>query len=85
LFTQRFFQEQSGLAGFAQCIIYPLHLSERPFVDQTRSYMLIVLGKPEDAMPPWAWTILDRYESMFSADLKSEMFTEGCIVFRKAS
>jgi len=85
LFTQRFFREQSRSAGFAQCIIYSLYPFERPFVDQTKSYMLTVVGKPEEALPPWAWTVLDRYETMFSADLKSEMFTEGCVIFRKAS
>lgn len=84
LFTQRFFQEQSASAGFQQCIIDPLHPSPQPFIDQTRSYMVTVVGKPEDAMPPWAWAILQRYETMFSADLKSEMFTEGRVIFRKA-
>lgn len=80
LFTRSYIESAAQRAGFSHITIYPIHSIERPFARQTETYLKLVLGEAADAMPDWAWEIIDEHERFFSAELRCDMLIEGAIV-----
>lgn len=83
LFTKCYFEEIADKAGFSECITYPLHATEHQFAKQTEVNLRLGTGKGQDALPLWAWEIIQQYDESFSADLKSELLIEGGVILRK--
>lgn len=82
LFTRTYFEEQAR-ANKASLKILPIHSLGDSFREQTRTYLRLVLGRGDEALPERAWDIIHHYDHAFSEDLKAEMLIEGCIIFRK--
>jgi ubiquinone/menaquinone biosynthesis C-methylase UbiE len=82
LFTRHYFSEVAERAGFSHCTIYPLHAAERQFERQTEVNLRLGAGLDRNALPPWAWEIIQHYDNVFSADLKQDLLIEGGIILR---
>ena len=82
-FNKRCFLDLSREYGFSECIIYPLHATERQFELQTEVYLRLGGGKTRDALPNWAWEIIRQYDQCFSEDTKKELLIEGCLILKK--
>jgi len=82
-FNKRFFTALSDQYGFSECIIYPLHKTERQFELQTEVYLRLGRGKTRDALPEWAWEIIRQYDQCFSEETKKDLLIEGCLILKK--
>jgi ubiquinone/menaquinone biosynthesis C-methylase UbiE len=83
LFTRSYVEEAAHRAGFSNCMIYPLHSTERQFEKQTEVNLRLGVGKTREALPQWAWEIVAYYDNFFSADLKNDLLVEGGIILQK--
>lgn len=83
LFTRRYLEEIADKAGFSECILYPLHATDHQFAKQIEVNLRLGIGKGQDALPQWAWEIIQQYDESFSTDLKSELLIEGGVILRK--
>ena len=83
IFTKSFFIEAARRCGYASVEILPLHACSAVFHDQTRANLNMGLGLPPDALPDWAWSIVDHYDDAFSPELHSELLIEGMVLLRK--
>lgn len=83
LFTRTYLESRARAAGFDEITIYSLMDVEQQFRRQTEVLLNLGIGAPPDALPGWAWSILDRYDQMFSPELKQELLIEGTIILRK--
>ncbi len=86
LFTRQYFEELAERYHFSDCLLYPLYpleLVTTQFVLQTEINLRLVLGKGREALPDWAWQIIERYDNAFSEDLKKELLLEGTVIFTK--
>ncbi len=83
IFTKSFFIESARLCGYASVEILPLHASLDVFHSQTRANLNMGLGLPPDALPDWAWSIVDHYDEAFSPELHNELLVEGMVLLRK--
>lgn len=83
LFTKSYFEGIATDMKFRDCVIYPLSDTVAPFTTQTEVNLRLGLGAGKDALPRWAWDILKKYDDAFSAEVKREFFTEGCIILQK--
>lgn len=82
-FNKRYFLDLSEKHGFSECIIYPLHSTERQFELQTEVYLRLGRGKTRDALPDWVWEIVRQYDQCFSEDTKKDLLIEGCLILKK--
>jgi ubiquinone/menaquinone biosynthesis C-methylase UbiE len=85
-FTRQYFWELAERYHFSDCIIYPLYpleLAKQQFVLQTEINLRLALGRERDALPHWAWQVLQQYDDMFSEDFKKELLLEGTVILRK--
>jgi ubiquinone/menaquinone biosynthesis C-methylase UbiE len=83
LFTKSYFEETASRARFSHCTIYPLHVTERQFEKQLEVNLRLGLGKTREALPHWAWEIVQYYDNFFSTDLKNDLLIEGGIILQK--
>jgi len=83
VFTRLWLEEIQQAVGFRRLQIYPLHPTDMPFSRQTESLLQMGLGAGPDALPRWAWSILRRYDGVFSEHLKRELLIEGAIILSK--
>lgn len=80
LFTRHYIEEIAARSNVSDVTIYPLHGTESPFSEQTRTNLRLAAGLAPEALDAWAWDILEFYDSAFSADLKSDLMIEGAII-----
>lgn len=79
IFTRNYFERMVERYGYNRCVIYPLINSDRPF---THLINIHTSGN-HIILPDWVWPIVDEFENNFSPDLKSDLLTEGTIIFMK--
>lgn len=83
IFTRSFFFDAAQRIGFADIEIHPLHAREHAFRNQTRANLNMGLGQPPEALPDWAWAIVDHYDDAFSDELRAELLIEGMVLLRR--
>lgn len=83
VFTRGSLEELQQAVGFQRLTIYPIHPTEAPFSRQAETLLRVGLEAPPEALPPWAWTVLNRYDSAFSDHLKRDLLIEGAIIMTK--
>ncbi len=83
LFTKHSFEEMADQAGFSEWQIYPLHPPELQFAKQVEVILRLGIGKGREALPQWAWEIVQYYDECFSPDLKTDLLIEGGVILRK--
>jgi len=87
LFTRSYFEALAATLGYVSVEIEPLNPSDEPFRLQTRTNLRLALGLPEDAvvnaLPSWAWNILQDFDAAFSRELKRDLPIEARIVFTR--
>lgn len=82
MFTPTYFQRVADEVQARKVIVKPLHDNEAMFTRQAKVALSQYGGLPcPECLPDWAWQILDRYDHMFSQDMKEELIIEGSIVF----
>jgi ubiquinone/menaquinone biosynthesis C-methylase UbiE len=80
IFTKHYFNTLAEEYDFRQTIIYSLEKSNRPFENLAKTHFE---GNNIGNLPGWIWDTIKEYEAFFSDDLKKDLLTEGCVIFRK--
>ena len=83
LFTRSHLEEMAARGGARAVLSYPLHDVASPFTHQTVTNLRLGAELPRDALAPWAWAILHRYDTAFSTEQKRDLPIEGAIVLTK--
>jgi hypothetical protein len=82
-FTRSYFEKETAELGFSSLRILPNHSTDRPLVGATLTFLRNGMGVSREALPTFAWEILESYESAMSSDLRRDMMTTGTIILTK--
>jgi ubiquinone/menaquinone biosynthesis C-methylase UbiE len=85
LFTRTYFERIRDEQGWAELITYGLNLCATPLRNQATVHLRLGLQATPDALPMWAWAVIDEMDAGVSDDLKQEWIQEGAALFRKPS
>jgi SAM-dependent methyltransferase len=83
MFTRSYFERVKEAQGWQQLIIYGLNPSDTPLRSQAVVHLRLGAGLPQDALPEWAWAVIDQADREMSADLKREWMQEGAVLLQK--
>jgi ubiquinone/menaquinone biosynthesis C-methylase UbiE len=83
LFTRSYVEAAAREAGFASVQILPHAVSSTLYRDIAAIQLRLAAGLPPDALPTWAWEVLDEVDRSFSDDAKREILHEGTILLKK--
>ena len=85
LFTRTYFERIRAEQGWAELITYGLNPCATPLRNQAVVHLRLGVQAAPDALPKWAWAVIDEMDAGVSDDLKQEWVQEGAVLFRKAS
>jgi SAM-dependent methyltransferase len=85
LFTRTYLQAAAREAGFATAEIIPDAVHRNLYRDTAAIQLRLIDGLGKNALPAWAWEIIDLADRCFSDDAKRDAFPEGTILLRKAA
>ncbi len=69
--------------GWSELITYALNVSPTGLRDQATVHLRLGAGLSAEALPAWAWSIIDEADGSISADLRQEMGQEAAVLLRK--
>ena len=84
MFTRTFFDRARTEQGWSELITYALNVSPTGLRDQATVHLRLGSGLKPDALPEWAWSIIDETDAGISDDLRKELAQEGAVLMRKA-
>jgi len=79
LFKKSYFEKLASELSFAELTIFRLDQSNQPYTHLANEHF----NKNFKAFPLWIKEIFFQYEEWLSDELKDELLTEGCVIFRK--
>jgi SAM-dependent methyltransferase len=83
MFTRTYFDRLRAEQGWAELVTYALNVSPTGFRDQAAVHLRLGAGLAADALPAWAWTVIDEADASLSDDLRRELAQEGAVLLRK--
>jgi len=83
MFTRSYFERIREEQGWAELLVYPLSAADTPLRNQAVVHLKLGAALSPDALPAWAWAIIDETDGVMSPDLKREWMQEGAVLFRK--
>ncbi len=83
MFTRTWFERLRDAQGWAAVVTYPLHSGAHVLRNQATVHLRLGAGLAPEALPAWAWAILDEMDGGLSEDLRSELAQEAAILLRK--
>ena len=83
MFTRSYFERLRTAQGWTDLITVPLNISRTGLRDQAAVHLKLRAGLAPDALPQWAWSILDETDASISDDLRAELPQEAAVLLRK--
>ncbi len=83
MFTRTYFDRIRGEQGWSELITYALNVSATGLRDQVTVHLRLGTGLTPEAIPGWAWSIIDETDAGLSADLRRELAQEAAVLLRK--
>jgi SAM-dependent methyltransferase len=83
MFTRTYFDRLRAEQGWAELLTYALNVSPTGLRDQATVHLRLGAGLTADALPAWAWSVIDEADASMSDDLRREMAQEGAVLLRK--
>ena len=83
MFTRTYFDRIRGEQGWAELQTYALNVSRTGLRDQATVHLRLGAGLTAEALPAWAWSVLDEADGGMSDDLRREMGQENAVLLRK--
>lgn len=83
MFTRTYFERLRASQGWAELITYALNVSPTGLRDQATVHLRLGAGLAPEALPAWAWAIVDEADASVSDDLRRELAQEGAVLLRK--
>jgi ubiquinone/menaquinone biosynthesis C-methylase UbiE len=85
MFTRTYFERVRDAQGWSELITYALNVSPTGLRDQATVHLRLGAGLTAEALPAWAWSVIDEADAGISDDLRREMGQEAAVLLRKAS
>jgi ubiquinone/menaquinone biosynthesis C-methylase UbiE len=85
MFTRTYFERIRVAQGWSELITYALNVSATGLRDQATVHLRLGAGLTAEALPAWAWSIIDEADASISDDLRKEMGQEAAVLLRKPS
>jgi ubiquinone/menaquinone biosynthesis C-methylase UbiE len=83
LFTRTYLEQAAKNIGFSDLKLVPHAHGQHQFRGQTTTVLRLHSGLLPEALPPWAWEMIDAIDKSCSDELKAELSMEATIVLRK--
>ena len=83
MFTRTYFERIRAEQGWSELITYALNVCAAPLRNQATVQLKLGLQATPDALPAWAWAVIDETDAGMSDDLKQEWAQEAAVLFRK--
>lgn len=83
LFTREYVERVARDAGFVSVSILPHANHETYFRAYTEVLLRLGRDLKSDALPDWAWEIIELMDRSFSPEMKSALLMEGSIILKK--
>ena len=83
MFTRTYFDRLRVEQGWAELVTYALNGSPTGLRDQVAVHLRLGAGLTADALPTWAWSIIDETDAGVSDDLRKELAQESAVLLRK--
>ena len=83
MFTRTYFERIRRDQGWDELVTYALHPAPDGFRKQAEVHLRLGAGLTPDALPGWAWEILDETDAGMSEDLRLELAQEAAVLLRK--
>jgi len=83
LFTRTYFDRLRVEQGWAELVTYTLNVCPTLLRDQATVQLRLGAALAADALPAWAWSVIDEVDASMSDDLRNEMGLEGAVLLRK--
>jgi SAM-dependent methyltransferase len=83
MFTRTFFERVRSEQGWADLITYALNVSPTGLRDQAVVHLRLGARLSADALPEWAWSVIDEADAGISDDLRKELAQEGAVLLHK--
>ncbi len=83
MFTRTYFDRVRADQGWAELLTYALNVSPTGLRDQATVHLRLGAGLAADALPAWAWAVIDEADAGMSEDLRREMGQENAVLLQK--
>jgi SAM-dependent methyltransferase len=83
MFTRTYFERIRDDQGWAELRTYALNVSPTGLRDQATVHLRLGAGLTADALPAWAWAVIDEADAGISDDLRRELAQEAAVLLRK--
>jgi hypothetical protein len=83
MFTRTYFERWRAEQGWSELITYALNVSPTGLRDQVAVHLRLGAGLTIDALPAWAWSLIDETDASVSDDLRKELAQEAAVLLRK--
>jgi hypothetical protein len=83
MFTRTYFERIRAQQGWSELLTYALNVSPHGLRDQAGVHLRLGAGLTAEALPDWAWAVIDEADAGMSDDLRREMAQEAAVLLRK--
>ena len=83
MFTRTYFERIRREQGWGEVATHPLHVHRDGLRRQAAVHLRLGADLAPDALPEWAWSMLDEADAEMSDDLRAEFPQEAAILLRK--
>jgi hypothetical protein len=83
MFTRTYFDRLRADQGWAELLTYALNVSPTGLRDQATVHLRLGAGLTAEALPAWAWSVIDEADAGMSEDLRREMGQENAVLLQK--
>jgi len=83
MFTRTYFDRMRAQQGWSELLTYALNVSPTGLRDQATVHLRLGAGLTAEALPAWAWAVIDEADAGMSDDLRREMAQEAAVLLRK--
>ena len=83
MFTRTSFERLAREQGWAQFLSYAMHPSPDQLRKQAVVHLRLGAGLGPEALPDWAWSVIDEVDAGISDDLREELAVEAAVLLRK--
>jgi SAM-dependent methyltransferase len=83
MFTRTYFDRIRAEQGWSELLTYALNVSPTGLRDQAIVHLRLGAGLSAEALPAWAWAVIDEADAGVSDDLRRELAQEAAVLLRK--
>lgn len=83
LFSRAYFEHYRRTFSCSDMRVYSLLPMEKPLAGQVKAHLKLCLEAGPEALPPKAWSLIDRYDDRMSPAVRADVFMEAAVIITK--